>query len=258
MNLVLAPADDIDLGRGGGGGLNHEDASNNEWQLNVTEPGRYWMEAQPFPACLYQLHHQRRRRSRQQSSHRHSRQHAATHRSHAAQRMQAPSPGQIKQSESNASASPTTAGERPQVWIYAFPFSPRLRGFLRDRWSLMASSVFPCSLPVRTAWSPATRSKTSTSIRRRVSAAWAGKGQTVTVDPGGNRERRARHPARAGGRSMTLRSAYALLALVTLGFSSPGEGAAVHDRRDRWDHRAVTTSSTAASTAVPILHLRNP
>jgi hypothetical protein len=184
MNLVLAPADDIDLGRGGGGGLNHEDASNNEWQLNVTEPGRYWMEAQPFPPAYI---------SSITSG-------GVDLGSNPLIVIPGSTPppievtlrndagtitGQINSQNPNASASPTTAGERPQVWIYAIPlFSTPARlpeGSMESNGQFSIPMLAPGSYRV-----VACDSQQDIDFHSPEGlAAWAGKGQTVTVDPGG-------------------------------------------------------------------------
>ena len=184
MNLSLAPADDIDLGRGGGGGLNHEDASSNEWQLNITQPGRFWIEAQAFPPAYI---------SSITSG-------GVDLGSNPLVIIPGSTPppvevtlrndagtitGQINSQNPNASASPTTAGERPQVWIYAIPlFSTPARlpeGSMESTGQFNIPMLAPGSYRV-----VACDSQQDIDFHSPEGlAAWAGKGQTVTVDPGG-------------------------------------------------------------------------
>ncbi|MGB9032403.1 MAG: carboxypeptidase-like regulatory domain-containing protein [Acidobacteriaceae bacterium] len=186
MNLVLAPADDIDLGRGGGAGLNHEDSINNEWQLNVTEPGRYWVEAQAYPPAYI---------SSITSG-------GVDLGSNPLNIIPGSTPppievtlhndagtitGQINSQNPNASApgSASPSGERPQVWIYAIPlFSTPAQ---LPEGSMDSSSQF--TIPML---APGSYRVVACDSQQDIDfhspeglAAWAGKGQTVTVDPGG-------------------------------------------------------------------------
>jgi hypothetical protein len=186
MNLSLAPADDIDLGRGGGGGLNHDDANSNEWQLNVTQPGRYWVEAQAFPPAYI---------SSISSG-------GTDLGSNPLIIVPGSTPppievtlrndpgtitGQVNSQNPNASASgpASTSGERPQVWIYAIPlFSTPTR---LPEGSMESTGQF--NIPML---APGSYRVVACDAQQDIDfhspeglAAWAGKGQTVTVDPGG-------------------------------------------------------------------------
>ncbi|MGB6158684.1 MAG: carboxypeptidase-like regulatory domain-containing protein [Acidobacteriaceae bacterium] len=186
MNLILAPADDIDLGRGGGGGLNHEDAGANEWQLNITEPGRYWVEAQPFPPAYI---------SSITSG-------GVDLGSNPLVVIPGSPPppievtlrndagaisGQIVSQNPNESApgSSTAPGELPQSWIYAIPlFSTAARvpeGSVESNGQFSIPMLAPGSYRV-----VACDSQQDIDFHSPEGlAVWAGKGQTVTVDPGG-------------------------------------------------------------------------
>jgi hypothetical protein len=181
MNLFLQPAEEIDLGRGGGGGLTHED--NNEWELSINQPGRFWVQAQPFPPAYI-------------SSITSGGVDLGSN-PLAVIPGSTPAPievtlrndagtitGQIVSQNPNGSPS-NTSGERPQVFIYAIPqFS--MSGDLPEG-SMQSSGQFTIpNLPPGSYRVVACDSPQEIDFHTAEGlAAWAGKGQTVTVDPNG-------------------------------------------------------------------------
>jgi hypothetical protein len=184
MNLTLDPADAMGSGRMGGA-LNHSDGSSgSEWDLLVNEPGRYWVQAQPFPPTYISS--------------------ITSGGTDLASNPlvvipgSTPSPievtlrndagtitGQIANQTANAPGSSSTPGEQPRVWIYAIPLfstSGNLpEGSLQSSGQFTIPNVAPGSYRVVACDAPQEIDFHSTEGL----AAWAGKGQTVTVDPGG-------------------------------------------------------------------------
>jgi hypothetical protein len=186
MNLFLAPADE---GRPGmaGGGMNQVDGSNGaEWEINVTQPGRYWVQVQAFPPAY-----------------------VASITSGGADLGSNPlvivpgsSPmpvdvtlrndagsitGQVANEAPPAGSSGSTpaAGDRPQIWVYAIPLfstpSTVPEGFVEATGQFNIPNLAPGSYRV-----------VACDAQQEIDfhspeglAPWAGKGQTVTVDPGG-------------------------------------------------------------------------
>ncbi len=181
INLFLEPADDI--GGRMSGGLTNED-SGSDWELRVSQPGRYWIEAQAFPPAYI---------SSITSG-------GTDLGSNPLVVLPGSTPppvevtlrndagtitGQIATSAPNGSSSPATVGERPQIWIYAIPlFSTPAHlpeGSVQSNGQFTIPNLAPGSYRV-----------VACDTRQEIDfhspeglAAWAGKGQTVTVDPGG-------------------------------------------------------------------------
>ncbi len=182
MNLVLVPADEVGNVVGG---LNHNDGSpGSEWELNVPQPGRFWVEAQAFPPAY-----------------------VSSITSGGVDLGSnplvvvpgsTPSPveitlrndtgtitGQIAIETAAASAPIPASGERPQVWIYAIPlFSTAAtlpEGSVQAGGQFLIPNLAPGSYRVVACDVPQDIDFHSAEGL----AAWAGRGQTVTVDPGG-------------------------------------------------------------------------
>jgi hypothetical protein len=182
MNLALLPADEIGNVTGG---LNQTDGSGgSEWELNVDKPGRYWVQAFGFPPDYI-----------------------SSITSGGVDLGSNPlvvvpgstplpvevtlrnDPGTITgqlATENPAPSGPTPAsGERPQVWIYAIPlFSTSANlpeGSLQSNNQFFIPNLAPGSYRVVACDAPQEIDFHSAPGL----AAWAGKGQTVTVDPGG-------------------------------------------------------------------------
>ena len=183
LNLLLEPADGFDLPQGAG----LEQTSNGDgtqYNITVTQPGRYWIQGQPF-----------------------TNEYVSSITSGGVdlaanplivQTGTAPAPieitlrndtgtltGQIVTQNLGAAANPTTPGAEPQVWIYAIPLFPTITP-LHDImpnpdgqfsfYNLAPGSyrVVACDTPQDIDYHSA-----------EGLAAWAGKGQTVTLDPSG-------------------------------------------------------------------------
>jgi len=184
MNIALMPADGMEV-MGGGGGLNHTDGSGgSEWELNVTQPGRYWVQLQTFantyvssitsggvdlgsnplivvpgsaPATV-----------------------EVTLRNDPGTIT-----GQIAGQTANPSGSTPAPGERPRLWVYAIPqFSTPAslpQGSVESNGQFTIPNLAPGSYRVVACDAPQEIDFHSTEGL----AAWTGKGQTVTVEAGG-------------------------------------------------------------------------
>ncbi len=181
MNLELVPADETSLGSMGGGGMNQVEGSSNQWQINVNEPGRYWVEAQAFPPAYI-------------SSITAGGVDLGSNPLTVIPGSTPPTvevtlrndPGTITGEVVSETASPAAgSGERPQVWIHAIPLFPtaaRLpEGSMQPNGTFTLADLAPGSYRVVACDSPQEIDfHTSEGL-----SAWAGKGQTVTVDAGG-------------------------------------------------------------------------
>ncbi len=184
MNLTLVPASETDLHGAQSIEMIAVDGSNNsEWQLNVNEPGRYWIQAQAFPPAY-----------------------VSSITSGGTDLGSTPlvilpgsTPpaievtlrndggtitGQIAGVSSNPGSIPAP-GQRPQLWIYAIPlFSTSAmlpEASLQSNNQFTISNLAPGSYRVVACDAPQEIDFHSPEGL----AVWAGKGQTVTVDPGG-------------------------------------------------------------------------
>jgi hypothetical protein len=179
MNLSLVPADG--LGLRFGGGLNQD--GDTEW-LNVSQPGRYWVEAQAFPPTYINS--------------------ITSGGTDLGSNPLAIIPGsdsppievtlrndagtitgQIAGQTASATGAPSTSGEVPRVWIYAIPLFSTAgnlpEGSMQSGGQFTIPDVAPGSYRVVACDAAQEIDFHSTEGL----AAWAGKGQTVTVDPGG-------------------------------------------------------------------------
>jgi hypothetical protein len=191
MNLSLIPADEAALSMNGGGGMTQNDGpSGSEWELNVQQPGRYWVQAQAFPPAYV---------SSITSG-------GTDLGSNPLAIIPGTTPaavevtlrndpgtitGQIASLTTNSSgitntSGPTpSAGERPQLWIYAIPlFSTPANlptGSLQANGQFTIPNLAPGSYRVVACDAPQEIDFHSAEGL----VAWAGKGQTVTVEAGG-------------------------------------------------------------------------
>jgi hypothetical protein len=182
MNLVLVSADEIG---NAAGGLNQVDGSGgSEWELNVEKPGRFWVQASAFPPGYV---------SSITSG-------GVDLGSNPLVVVPGSTPlpievtlrndpgtimGQITSETPAASGPALVSGERPQLWIYAIPlFSTTANlpeGSLQSNGQFVIPNLAPGSYRVVACDAPQEIDFHSAAGL----AAWAGKGQTVTVDPGG-------------------------------------------------------------------------
>jgi hypothetical protein len=185
MNLSLIRADDVGSGNFGGGGMTHtDDGHGTEWELNVMSPGRYWVQAQAFaPTYVSSI--------------------TSGGTDLGSNPLvivpgSTPAPvevtlrndpgsitGQIATQTPNASGTPAQPGERPQLWIYAIPlFSTAANlpeGSLQSNGQFTIPNLAPGSYRVI-----ACDAQQNIDFHSPEGlATWAGKGQTVSVDPGG-------------------------------------------------------------------------
>lgn len=191
MNLTLIPADEAALSMNGGGGMSHNDGpSGSEWELNVQQPGRYWVQAQAFPPAYV---------SSITSG-------GVDLGSNPLAIVPGTTPaqvevtlrndpgtitGQIASLTTNSSGTTNTsdpassAGERPQLWIYAIPlFSTPANlptGSLQSNGEFNIPNLAPGSYRVVACDAPQEIDFHSAEGL----SAWAGKGQTVSVEAGG-------------------------------------------------------------------------
>jgi hypothetical protein len=179
------------LSMNGGGGMTQNDGpSGSEWELNVQQPGRYWVQAQAFPPAYV---------SSITSG-------GTDLGSNPLAIIPGTTPaavevtlrndpgtitGQIASLTTNSSgitntSGPTpSAGERPQLWIYAIPlFSTPANlptGSLQANGQFTIPNLAPGSYRVVACDAPQEIDFHSAEGL----VAWAGKGQTVTVEAGG-------------------------------------------------------------------------
>jgi hypothetical protein len=192
MNLTLIPADEAALSMNGGGGMMHTDnnASGSEWALNVQQPGRYWIQAQAFPPAYI---------SSITSG-------GVDLGSNPLAIVPGTTPAQVEvtlrndpgtitgqiatlttnSSGTTETSGPTpTSGEHLQLWIYAIPlFSTPANlptGSLQANGQFTIPNLAPGSYRVVACDSPQEIDFHSAEGL----AAWAGKGQTVSVEAGG-------------------------------------------------------------------------
>ncbi|MGB7135314.1 MAG: hypothetical protein WBD46_08500, partial [Acidobacteriaceae bacterium] len=182
MNLFLVAADDFALSSYGGG-LNSD--NNQDWELRIQEPGRYWVQAQPFPPAYISSI-------------------TSGGVDLAANPLiivpgNNPAPiditlrndggtitGDIADSSLNPSGGIPSGMQGPRVWVYAIPLFPTPAnvptGFVRPDGQFTISGVAPGSYRVVACDGPEEIDfHTPEGL-----AAWAGKGETVNVDAGGS------------------------------------------------------------------------
>lgn len=181
MNLEITNADEM-RSEGGGGMAHNENSGSPEWQLNVNEPGRYWVKAEALPPAYV---------SSVTSG-------GADLGSNPLVIVPGSTPPAVEvtlrddggtitgiiDSQTPGAPNPNAAGESPQVWIYAIPLFSTTT--LRD---VMPNSDGHFSLY---AMAPGSYRVVACDAQQDIDfhsaeglAAWAGKGQPVTVDPGG-------------------------------------------------------------------------
>lgn len=180
VNLFLAHADSFSQG-GGGGYLSPVPGSDNSaWQFTVNQPGRYWVQGSAFPPAYIA-----------------SITSGGVDLSGTALTVlpgSSPQPievtlrndsGTIGGQLSGQAGSPAS-GEAPQVWVYAIPLFSTV-DVLRET-SVQADGAFTLSnLP------PGPYRVVACDQPQQIDfhspdalAAWAGRGQAVTLDPGGS------------------------------------------------------------------------
>jgi hypothetical protein len=191
MSLSLVPAEESGLGNRGGGGMTHNNGpGGSEWELNVQQPGRYWVQAQAFPPAYV---------SSITSG-------GTDLGSNPLTIVPGTTPAQVEVTlrndpgaitgqiasvttnsagTANNSGPTPSPGERPQLWIYAIPlFSTAANlptGSLQANGQFTIPNLAPGSYRVVACDAPQEIDFHSPEGL----AAWAGKGQTVTVEAGG-------------------------------------------------------------------------
>jgi hypothetical protein len=182
LNITLTSADE--MGAGGTGGMAPAPGSNGaDWELQVSQPGRYWIKTQAFPPAYI-------------SSITSGGTDLGSNPLVIVQGSTPPSvevtlrndggtiTGQIAGLSSNPRSNPAS-GQRPQLWIYAIPLFSTPASVPEA--SLQADNQF--TIPNL---APGSYRVVACDAPQEIDfhspeglAAWAGKGQTVTVDPGG-------------------------------------------------------------------------
>jgi hypothetical protein len=181
MNLEITNADEM-RSEGAGGMTHNENSGSPEWQLNVNEPGRYWVKAEAWPPTYV---------SSVTSG-------GVDLGSNPLVVVPGSTPPAVEvtlrddggaitgiiDSQTPGAPNPNAAGESPQVWVYAIPLFSTTT--LRN---VMPNSDGHFSLY---AMAPGSYRVVACDAQQDIDfhsaeglAAWAGKGQTVTVDPGG-------------------------------------------------------------------------
>ena len=185
INLFLVSADDFSMSSFGGGLNSVENSQGQEWELRIQQPGRYWVQAQPFPPAY-----------------------VSSITSGGVDLAANPliivpgnNPAPIDITLRNdggtitgdiAGASLTNSGgvssgmQGPRVWVYAIPLFPTPAnmptGFVRPDGEFTISGLAPGSYRVVACDAPEEIDfHTPDGL-----AAWAGKGETVSVDAGGS------------------------------------------------------------------------
>lgn len=177
MNLVLISADDLSPSSFGGG-LRSD--NNQDWEIRVSEPGRYWVQAEPFPPTYVA------------SVTSGGTDLASTPLTIAPGSPPAPveitlrnDPGSITGRLDAPSSGPGAPGEQPQVWIYAIPLFPTTARLpetsLHNDGQFVLENLAPGSYRVVACDAPQEIAFHSPDGL----AAWSGKGQVVNVDPNG-------------------------------------------------------------------------
>jgi hypothetical protein len=185
MNLLLLSADDFSISPYGGGINSIQGSNGQQWELRIQEPGRYWVEAQPFPPAYVSSI-------------------TSGGVDLAANPLiivpgSNPAPlditlrndgGSITGDISGASLTSTggvSSGiQEPRVWIYAIPLFPTPAsiptGFVRPDGQFTISGLAPGSYRVVACDTP---QEIDFHTPEGLST-WAGKGETVSVDAGGS------------------------------------------------------------------------
>lgn len=182
MNIELTNADEMRSASFGGMGRD-EAAGGTGWQLNISEPGRYWVKAEAFPPAYV---------SSVTSG-------GVDLGSNPLVVLPGSTPPAVEVtlrddggtitgiigSQTPGAPNPNAAGESPQVWVYAIPLFSTAAA-LRN---VMPNSDGQFSFY---AMAPGSYRVVACDAQQDIDfhsaeglAAWAGKGQTVTVDPGG-------------------------------------------------------------------------
>jgi hypothetical protein len=186
INLNLIRADDMGTGNFSGGGMMHTDGSSgSEWELNVNEPGRYWVQAQAFaPGYVSSITSG-----------------GVDLGSNPLVIIPGSTPapvevtlrndggtitGQIAmQTPVSSGSTPSQPGEQLQLWIYAIPLFATAG---------QAPNVMPSPTGQFSFYNlaPGSYRVVACDAQQDIDfhspeglAIWAGKGQTVSVDPGG-------------------------------------------------------------------------
>ena len=184
LGLNLSAADQVGGGSGGGGMMPVPGTGDTEWQMMVTEPGRYWVEAFPFPPAYVS------------SITSGGVDLAANPLVIAA--GSSPSPIQVTlrddsgsitgevSSEAGEAGGAAAPGEIPQIWVYAIPLFSTTATLPET--NLRADGTFAL-----TNLAPGSYRVIACDARREIDfhtadglAAWVGKGQTATVTAGGS------------------------------------------------------------------------
>jgi hypothetical protein len=183
VNLFLITADDFSMNIGGG--LTPVEGSNEQqWELRITEPGRYWVQAMPYPLAYI--------------SSITSGGVDLTANPLVVAPGSTPAPieitlrndggsitGQIEGKMGEPSTPSEATGERSQVWIYAIPLFPSASDVLPASARLDGKFTIPNLAPGSYRVVACDEPQQIDSHSAEGLAAWATKGETVTVDPGG-------------------------------------------------------------------------
>ena len=184
INLFLSSAGDFSMFPYGGGINSVEGSQGKQWELRVQEPGRYWVQAQAFPPAYI---------SSISSG-------GVDLAANPLLIVPGSDPAPIDVTlrndggtitgdvpgESRTLTGGASAGvQQPQIWIYAIPLFPTPStiptGFLQPDGNFTIPNLAPGSYQVI-----ACDSQQDIDFHSPTGlAAWAGKGQSVTVDPGG-------------------------------------------------------------------------
>jgi hypothetical protein len=185
INLFLVSADDFSMSSYGGGLNSVEGSNGQQWELRTQEPGRYWVHAEPFPPTYISSI-------------------SSGGVDLAANPLiivpgSTPAPidvtlrndggaitGDIAGVSTTSSGGFSPSDQGPRVWIYAIPLFPSPAniptGFVRPDGQFTISSLAPGSYRVVACDTPQEIDFHSPDGL----AAWAGKGETVSVDAGGS------------------------------------------------------------------------
>lgn len=182
MNLFLEPADEFGSG-GMGGSLTQSPNGDGSWELNVFHPGKYWVVTDPYPPAYVS------------SITLGGQDLASTPLVVAPGSSLAPLEvtlrndpgsiaGQVNLSGDGGNQNPAAAGEQRQIWIYAIPLfstSGDMHNVMPgDTGQFTFYNLAPGSYRVVACDAPQEIDFHSAEAM----AAWAGKGQTVTVNAG--------------------------------------------------------------------------
>lgn len=182
VSLSLISADDFAMSSYGGG---MRSDNNQDWEIQLQQPGRYWVQAEPFPPAYIS------------SITSGGVDLASTPLTIVPGSNPAPIDitlrndggtlsGQIESASASSGPGGFAGGQQPRAWIYAIPLFPvpgtLWSGMVGPNGQFSISNLAPGSYRVVACDSPQEIDFHSPEGL----AAWAGKGQTVTVDPGGS------------------------------------------------------------------------